>query len=271
MTDDAWSRQLDGRLIYQHLAIFEPELRCRHLQRLARIARRLVVSDALLQELARSGPRERALAFVIEHLHTSGGGRAILKCVVDAYRRATESGPLVLALGGPSLNPNEVHIALAELQRRHFDHFVTLAVGALLVPRDSSIAVEALVEGQLFGAITVSKLPNSPADLLLLAARALMTQWWQLESEALDLAYPVVMRGHEFVRRFGQDVVSRFTDHTGAPDTMTGSLSLPDTPFCRDLTLAWAPSGDRVGHTIGSVVNHYTSLDDLKRLEALDA
>lgn len=271
MVSDPWSRQLDGRLIYQHLSIFEPELRYMHFQRLGRLAREAVLSIDFLYDLAKSGPRERAVAFLLERLHASGN-RTSLTAVVDSYRQATAVGPLVINAGDRDCNQEHLSRLLEELRRQDIDHIVTLSVGAMIKSNSKVVPLGEGVtdEGDIFGLVSVPAIPDSPSELLFIGARTLMAQWFQLESGVLELPLVQTQRGPALAEQFGQDVVAHLRLGTGNSERRP-STEAPETPFCRDLALAWRPSANRAEHTIGAAVNHCTRLSDIRKLVAQNA
>lgn len=268
---DPWARQLDGRLIQQHMSIIEPELQALQLERLARLVRTGAISGDIARELSRPWPAARASAFLLETL-LDADHRLDAEILADFILDGLPVDCIIrmdwkdtgTCVSTEKFRPCEWARGLEFIPR--------LAIGAVIT-FGSRVSGPDTISGDAdaarsSGVLVLRDGPLTDEALIAASSSALFAQWVTVEEGALFAAgkrFASARADHR--ETFSSNVLIEYRHRLGSEQGAKAfNVEPPATPACRDLFMAWVPAENRAQNTIGSAINHCVSLSDVVKV-----
>lgn len=268
-----WLPQIDGRLIYLHTILVEPELIALHYENMAKLCRRAALSGALRRRLANADVTARAGVFLLEGLLLQKVARPICESIASAF--ANRDRRILLQLDGETLRlcTPDFELTLGALFNELNDvglSFVeTLSTGVYVFgPESQGSHWYTFLRSSAAACAGITYLDRTAdtAALLRACGTTLMRVWNAIELRAFEVVGKKQTNPPEFPNHFGKFLVAEYCRRSGRPEPPTFTDEVPQTPLCRDAFLGWRPGTDRERVAVGSPINHCTSLSDVAAL-----
>lgn len=268
-----------GRIVSQHVMLFEPVTYAAHLRTLSGLVARSVVSPVAAEELVGHSTANLALVRLAERAHLADGDWPRFRSGMEVQQLPAAGRPIALS---PGVEPAALEVlaeAIGLLAEAELEVFAELGVGALVpeqgepVPKDPRDALlvpptwgiggaARPVEEQLAAVLSaIPRLWGSQYPDTLRKLSSLLTPYraedvfiagsvFEMRDRAagIESAIPNLV-GHS------QAVADRLTDTAYA-----AAIDLKKSSLLAELLLCWWPRTDRVTHLFTSELDYLTSL-----------
>ncbi len=276
VSSDRMRHMFVGRIVSQHVMLFEPVAYAAHLESLARLVARSVVSPVAAQSLAVHSPANLATVLLAERAGLADGDWPAFIGDTTVYRLPPNDHQVVAAVGSKPSTVDALGAAVALLATAQLDVFAELGVGGL-VPALPADAPADPRDGLLLASAEEVD-PTDPVQGMLAAVLATIPRLWGAADPDVWRELAAILAPARVEDVFVAGCVREISDRIGSARlatlaefarVTTGALTagahaevmkLKRTSLLAELLLCWWPGEDRVVHLFTSELDYLTRL-----------